>query len=166
MALQSSPPISIFDIYFEFGAPAGTPITSFYRGGAYVPNTPQNAGVPASGPINLLNFLGATKYTPITVGITQTGGYVFQAEPAPTQRNVSGSLGAGASGGTGSYTYSWAPVSIPAGITWSASGSVATASGNVGKNSVVNVVLQLTVSDGTTSNVSNRTLRLEYETDF
>lgn len=169
MALQNSPPISILEICNEFLAPAGTPISSFYRGGPYVPNIAQNAAVPTAGQISLLQFLGATRYAPYSLSVGQSGGYVFQAEPAPISRSVSGSLIASATGGTGSYSSSWAYVSgSPPGFTWSqsAGGFAVNCTGNVAKNSVANVVFQLTFSDGVTVSVTNRTLRLEYQTDL
>jgi hypothetical protein len=60
MALPSSAPITLLQIYTEFGAPVNTPLTQMVRGGAYVPNSAANAGVPLAPPIDLLDFLGAT----------------------------------------------------------------------------------------------------------
>lgn len=60
MALPSSPPISLNDIKTEFGATGTRSLTEFYRGGAFVPNTSANSGVPTSGAISLLDFLGAS----------------------------------------------------------------------------------------------------------
>lgn len=60
MTLQSSPPISLNQILAEFGAPVGTPLSALHRGGTWVPNSPANAGVPTSGPISVLDFLGAS----------------------------------------------------------------------------------------------------------
>ena len=59
MALPASPPITLSAICAEFGAPPNTPLASFLRGGAWVPNTPTNAGVPAALPITMLDLLGA-----------------------------------------------------------------------------------------------------------
>lgn len=53
MTLQSTPPISLNDIKTEFGATGTRGLTEFYRGGAFVPDSPANAGVPTSGPIDL-----------------------------------------------------------------------------------------------------------------
>ena len=61
MALPASPPLSMSQVYAEFGG-AGQPLTAFVRGGAYVPDTPTNAGVPTAPPINLLQLLGASAY--------------------------------------------------------------------------------------------------------
>lgn len=61
MTLQSTPPITMQQIYAEFGAPLGTPMTALVRGGAYVPNTAQNAAVPTTPPLGKLQFLGAGK---------------------------------------------------------------------------------------------------------
>lgn len=59
MALPASPPISLSQVCTEFGAPATTPLASFLRGGAYVPNAAPNLGVPTALPISLLDLLGA-----------------------------------------------------------------------------------------------------------
>lgn len=69
MALPASPPISLLQVCAEFGAPAGTPLTSFLRGGAWVPNTPANAAVPAALPINILQLLGASSAPASAVNI-------------------------------------------------------------------------------------------------
>lgn len=60
MALPSSPPITLGQVYAEFGAPAGTNLGAFLRGGSYVSNTPGNANVPASLPISLGQLCGAS----------------------------------------------------------------------------------------------------------
>lgn len=58
MTLPASLPISLSQIYAEFGG-AGQPLSAFVRGGAYVPNTAQNLGVPTSLPISISHFVGA-----------------------------------------------------------------------------------------------------------
>lgn len=60
MALPAAPPISLLQIYTEFGAPVGTPLSQMLRGGQWVPNTPQNANIPTSLPISILDFIGAS----------------------------------------------------------------------------------------------------------
>ena len=60
MALTATPPITLSAVCTEFGAPAGTPLAAFLRGGVYVPDTPTNAAVPAALPIALLDLLGAS----------------------------------------------------------------------------------------------------------
>lgn len=63
MALPTSPPIDLKQIYREFGAPDGTNLTDLVRGGQWVPDTAANAGVPTTPPIGLLHFLGASRST-------------------------------------------------------------------------------------------------------
>ena len=63
MTLQSTPPISLGDVYAEYGAPNGTPLGAFVRGGAWVPDSAQNAGVPTSKPISLGDLLGSANET-------------------------------------------------------------------------------------------------------
>lgn len=69
MALPASPPISMSQVYAEFGG-AGQPLTAFVRGGAYVPNTGTNAGVPTAPPISLQQLLGAAATIPTTINIS------------------------------------------------------------------------------------------------
>lgn len=79
MTLPASPPITLTQIQDEFGAPRGTGITAFVRGGAWVPNNAPNLSVPTAPPIGLLSLLGAQKYTPMNgsasnvVGATSSG---------------------------------------------------------------------------------------------
>ena len=74
MALQLVKPISLGNVYAEFSAPNGTPLGSFVRNGAFVPDYPENAGVPTSKPISLGDMLGAAAGTSFTMvaGLTQT----------------------------------------------------------------------------------------------
>ena len=76
MTLQASPPISLSDVYAEYSAPNGTALGAFVRGGAWVPDTAQNAGVPTSKPISLGDLLDSSVVAGITydmvAGLTQT----------------------------------------------------------------------------------------------
>lgn len=53
-------PVTMAQLCQEFGAPADMLLSAFYRGGPFVPNTAPNAGVPASGPMSLNQFVGAS----------------------------------------------------------------------------------------------------------
>lgn len=90
MALPSSPPINYLQILAEFGAPAGTPITAMVRGGAYVPNTAQNAGVPTAPPIDVLDFLGASAVVPPTVELD--GGSIGSFTLSPDDSSITLSI--------------------------------------------------------------------------
>jgi hypothetical protein len=68
MPLPSSGPITILQIATEFGGSAPYALGNYYRGGAFVANTPANAAIPASGAIALSNFYGASK-SRVTVNI-------------------------------------------------------------------------------------------------
>src|SRR5688500_14343693 len=68
MTLQASGPISMSQICAEFGAPSNTPMSGLYRGGAYVPDTAQNAAIPTSGAIKFSDFYGAS-----AVAVTLSG---------------------------------------------------------------------------------------------
>ena len=60
MALPASGVISIGNLRTEFSGPTPSALSNYYRGGAYVPNTPTNASVPTSGVISLSNFYNAS----------------------------------------------------------------------------------------------------------
>lgn len=60
MALPGSGTITIDDLRTEFGATGTRGLSDFYRGGAFVPDTPTNAGVPTSGIIALSDFYNAS----------------------------------------------------------------------------------------------------------
>jgi hypothetical protein len=55
------------DIVAEFGGPGD--LLSYLRGGAYVPDVPQNAGVPTAPPISMLNLLGAVKIGAVVLDV-------------------------------------------------------------------------------------------------
>ena len=106
MALPASPPIGLLAILAEFGAPAGTSLTAMVRGGAYVPNTPANAGVPTAAPIDVLDFLGASAITVDLQNATQAAnnfGAPATAELRFGATNVQGR----SNGGTLNNKYQW-----------------------------------------------------------
>jgi len=59
MTLQTVKPISLANVRAEYGAPLGTALGAFVRGGAWVPDTSQNIAVPTAKPIALRDLLGA-----------------------------------------------------------------------------------------------------------
>ena len=63
------PSISMTTLNTEFGG--GFALSSYYRGGAFVPNTPTNAAIPTSGAIALGNFYGSSNR--VIVSLTATG---------------------------------------------------------------------------------------------
>lgn len=60
MTLQLVRPISLGDVIAEYEAPLGTPLGAFVRGGAFVPDSPGNSGVPTTKPISLGDLLGSS----------------------------------------------------------------------------------------------------------
>lgn len=81
MALPVSGPLKISDIVTEFGGSVPDSLTEYYRGGLYVPNTPTNAGVPASGTIRIGNFYGASATVSASYSGTMTEGYYYAGPP-------------------------------------------------------------------------------------
>lgn len=101
MTLPASPPITLQQIQDEFLAPRGTSLTSFYRGGAYVPNSPANAGVPTSGSIGTLGFLGATRQSVAIANASVTAVAVSPADSTATYTlNSNGLIQSTRNGGT------------------------------------------------------------------
>lgn len=70
MALPGSGTITIDDLRTEFGATGTRGLADFYRGGAFVPDTPTNAGVPTSGTISLDDFYGASAVVDVSPAFT------------------------------------------------------------------------------------------------
>ena len=62
MTLQLTRPISLADVRAEYGAPLPTPLGAFVRGGAFVPDSPGNVGVPTAKPIALGDLLGSAAF--------------------------------------------------------------------------------------------------------
>lgn len=141
----TSPP-SLSKIIAEFGGPSN--LGAYYRGGSYVPNTAANAAV-ATTPtgLRISQFVGATKYTPITT-VTISGN--------PTAGwGKTTSLTASSNGSATSKSYSWTKLSgsTAVGISGSTTGATAVFSDNSANGSFAQhaATFRCTVSDGTSS---------------
>lgn len=115
MPLGSFPAFSAVKAFF-----AGSDVFSDYRrGGPYVPNIPANAAISTTAQgLALSQFSGADKSTPLSVSADNVNVMVPQGSS-----QASGSSFASASGGTGSYTYTWQKISGLTCHTGSLSGS-------------------------------------------
>lgn len=101
MTLPASGSISLSQIIAEFGG--GSKITDFYRGGALVPNTAQNANIPTSGQIAFTQFYGAAKAPPVSLQNMNASRYtVNQVATATITINSTGTVT-----GTGASTFTW-----------------------------------------------------------
>lgn len=107
MATVPGPPTSLAQVRAVFGAPAGTPLHAFVRGGAWVPNIAANNGVPTAPPIRLAQLAGATTYVPLAVSV----GDVYGATSVGVSNDYIGNAFINVSGGTPPYTYLTAYVS-------------------------------------------------------
>jgi hypothetical protein len=107
VTLPSSPPLSLAQVRAEFGAPAGTPLHAFVRGGAWVPNVAANNNVPTAPPIRLAQLCGATKQPPFVVSGPSS---VYQSSPPNGSMMYLGS-GFTYSGGDGSPSFQWVQLS-------------------------------------------------------
>lgn len=171
MALPSSPPITSEMIRLQYGGSLPFRLRDYYRGGSRVPNVAANSNVPTSGAISFQNFLGqGTGGGGGGLSAVNSGavGSQFRSEPAPSSVSVSASGTVFASGGSGSYTCTWAHLSGSASIpTPGANNFSPTFSASVGKNTALTAVKRCTVSDGVNTPVTtDMNVRLEYNTDL
>ena len=99
------PAISMTTLNTEFGG--GFALSSYYRGGSFVPNSPTNAAIPTSGAIALGNFYGSSNR--VAVALTASGnnydvytnrGPAYVAGISDITVTVPGTIG---SANTGSY---------------------------------------------------------------
>lgn len=161
MTLPASPPITLGQVQTEFGAPTGTALGAFLRGGAYVPNTPTNSGVPTALPISLGQLCGASATTPLSVSApSDVNKFVTTPGGATTA-----AITATATGGSGTKSYSWTRKSGNTGIT-AASSTSATTEFSATVNNLTpsrDAVFICTVTDASGSAISNDvSVHIEY----
>lgn len=87
-------------------------------------------------------------------------------EPAPGFISVTATGVAGATGGTGNYTYQWTILSGNASISGSSTGPNITISAVVSKNISVSGTIRCRISDGVTSVNIDRMYSLDYYTNI
>lgn len=158
-----SNPATLSSVVSVFGGPNN--LTAYYRGGSYVFSWSGTANIATSASsLKLSQFSGAVKYNPIVVTVspspsttTKSGGPLYGAV-------TSGVVTASATGGTGSYTYSWTYVSGSTNMTCNSPSAAATSfSTETNISGAITTVWKVTVSDGTTSNTYNESVTLDYE---
>lgn len=110
MATVPGPPVTLAQIRAVYGAPAGTPLHQFYRGGPYVPNIPQNAGVPTAPPIVAHQLCGSTNYVPMSSNFTGGSNPSCTYHSPATTCTASVSPTCNVSNGIPPYSYSWSIV--------------------------------------------------------
>lgn len=164
MALPTSPPITLQQIAAEFNNIGIVTLSNLYRGGTWVPNIPQNSGVPTSGAISLLDFLGATAQPPLAgtlAGLLGSFTDPLLIRP-PNQRFINAYPTANPTGGSGTYTYSWSITSGAASITAGATSRACTIGANVTNHSSVSGNIRCVISDGSSSVTVNGGYTLMY----
>ena len=114
MTLPSTPPISLLQVYAEFGAPAGTPLSQFFSGGPWVPAA--NTNVPNKPPISLLNLLGASVAAGGSTGLAATISPASIYTPTAQKTVTSGPVIVSLTGATGTVSAAWSLVSGDASI--------------------------------------------------
>lgn len=107
-----------------------------------------------------------TNYVPLDGDRSTISGNVFMPEPAPVQTSVSATGSAGATGGTGSYTYVWTIISGPAAIIGSNTNASVSITATVSKNNIVSGTIRCQISDGVSSINIDRGYSLSYFTDL
>lgn len=133
MALPASGNIALSQIIAEFGG--GSKITDFYRGGALVPNTAQNAAIPTSGQISFTQFYGAAKGPAVYLQNMEAAHYtVNQTATATISINSTGTVT-----GTAASTFTW----LNSGSAASYDVYVGLSAGNTPTGSAVNTWLNL-----------------------
>ena len=104
MAIPGSGELSMATLNGEFGG--GYSLSSYYRGGSYVPNIGANAAIPTSGTISLSQFYGAAAATLVNYIIIGAGGSGGTSAGYPT---------AGCGGGGGAVIESLSAYTLAAG---------------------------------------------------
>lgn len=176
MPLPASLPITSEMIRQQYGGSLPFRIQDYYRGGALVTNVAGNAGVPVSGTISLQNFLGQGPTggggggggTPLAASNSGAMGTQFRNEPAAATLNVSANGNVFASGGSGTYTCTWAHLSGSTAIPTPAANNFSPSfTATVSKNTELSAVKRCTVSDGVNTPVTtDMDVRLAYNTDL
>lgn len=125
MPLQNSGPITLADIQTEFGGSNPISLNEYYKGGAYVPSTNTNSGIPTSGQISMSQFYGGSHLV-LAVGLTPGSASASSTSPGTLTTNT---VTASATGNNGAVTYTYTFVS---GDTFTRNGTGATASFTAG----------------------------------
>jgi len=163
MAIPSTGPITSGMIQAQYGGGAPFRLQDYYRGGARVPNTGANAGIPTSGPISFANFRGQGGGGALPLSATNAGASGTVIANAPATRTVTASGTVSVTGGSGSYTCTWTHLSGDASIpTPGANVFNPTFSASVAKDSTITAVKRCTVSDGSSSTSTDMNVSLTY----
>lgn len=170
MTLPASGPLTAEMIRAQYGGSLPFRIRDYLRGGGLVPNTGANAGVPTSGAISFSSFYGqGGSGGGGALSATNSGatGSVFQNEPAPASRSVTGNGNVFATGGTGSYTCTWSHISGSTAIpTPGANVFSPSFTATVVKSIPLTAVKRCAVSDGVNSTSTDMSVNLQYNTNL
>jgi len=164
MATVAGPPVTMSNVRSVFGAPAGTALHAFVRGGSWVPNIPANANVPTSVPITLHQLAGATNYVPVAVNVSPSPSSTTRSANLASGPVTSNTVTATATNGTGGpYTYSWTYVSGSTNMQCNATTSATTSFSTITNiSNTITTVWKVTASDGTSTGFYNETVNLTY----
>lgn len=156
MATVPGPPTRLADVCAVFGAPLTTRLFDFGRGGPWVPDIAQNAGVPPYGQqIRLVQLAGATNYQPPVISGPSSRAWSGEGFRPPVDYTVGSAQTV--SGNTNPYTAHWDKISGDAAITCTnptvVGATFSCKGGLAGNPFTATAVWRLTVNDGV-SNVT------------
>ena len=99
MSIPLTGPVTLAQLQTEFGGTDPVSMNEYYRGGAFVPNSVRNAGIPTSGAISLEQFRGSSKTATVTYAIIGGGGAggFGVGDKGETNRGTFGSSGGNSS---------------------------------------------------------------------
>lgn len=138
MPLPSSGTLKASDIAAEFGVSVPYDLSDFYRGGAHVPNTAANVGIPTSGSMSMSDFYGAAATHTVSVSdvnVVGANGDLVSSSTATVTK------------GKGPFTYAWSWAADGAGITIDNPTSATTGLTSNGFNTFRGGTLQCSVTD-------------------
>jgi len=107
-----------------------------------------------------------TSRVPLTASVSGGTAQVFQPEPAPAQMTVEAQATVTPSGGTGSYTISWARISGDAITIGTVNARTARFTANLFHNSQRTAMVRCTISDGITTITRDFQVTLYYYTNL
>lgn len=157
MALPTSGTLRLSQVIAYFGG--GNSLRDFLRGGAEVPNIPENSGVPSSGNISLRDLLGATNVEAVSISLPNAS---VTDNTSPMTAGVTANPTV--SGGSGTKSYTWARVSGDSRLVITNSTSrTPTFTPNTQADGTYSAVWRVTVTDDSGSDSDDGTMTVIYD---
>lgn len=164
MALPASPPISMAQVRAEFGGTTSTPLSAYVRGGAYVPASAANSGVPTAPPIRLAQLCGASALGALSATASPAALYASRGTPGTA---TTAACAVSVANSTGTLTYAWTRLSGDASTAVSGATATVTFAATVnGPNPVRSSVWRCNVTDSVRGTVSTNSVSVDLEYVF